>query len=148
MPHSLAGLLVHVIFSTKDRRPNLNDDLRSRLFPCMAAIVRERGGTEHIIDGTTDHVHMLVSVPTSLSAADLMRYVKGSSSRWVHQELPGRRDFGWQRGFAAFSVSRSRFQQACEYIARQEEHHRRVSFQEELTAFLKMHEIEYDETHL
>ncbi len=60
---------------------------------------------------------MLVSVPTPLSAADLKRYVKGSSSRWVHQELPGRRDFGWQRGFAAFSVSRSRFQQVCEYIA-------------------------------
>ena len=66
----------------------------------MAGIVREPGSNAQIIDGTKDHVHMLVSVPTSLSAADLMRYVKGSSSRWVHQELPGRRDFGWQRGFA------------------------------------------------
>ncbi len=91
---------------------------------------------------------MLVSVPTSLSAADLMRYVKGSSSRWIHQELPGRREFGWQCGFAAFSVSRSRFRHVYEYIARQEEHHRRVSFKEELTAFLKKHEIEYDETYL
>ena len=90
MPHSLAGLLIHAIFSTKDRRPNLDDDLRSRLFPYMAGIVRERGGNAHIIDGTTDHVHMLVSVPMSLSAADLMRYVEGSSSRWVHQELPPR----------------------------------------------------------
>ncbi len=84
----------------------------------MAGIVRERGGKAHIIDGTNDHVHMLVSVPTSLSAADLMRYDKGSPSRWIHQELPGRRDFGWQRGFAPFSVSRSRYQQIYEYIAR------------------------------
>ena len=148
MPHSLADLLIHVIFSTKDRRPNLDDDLRSKLFPYMAGIVRERGGKAHLINGTRDHVHMLVSVPTSLSAAELMRHVKGSSSRWVHQQSPGRREFGWQRGFAAFSVSRSRFQQACEYIAGQEEHHRRVSFKEELTAFLEKHEIEYDETYL
>ena len=101
MPHSLADLLIHVIFSTKDRRPNLDEDLRSRLFPYMAGIVRERGGKTHFINGTTDHVHMLVSVPTPLSAAELMRHVKGSSSRWVHQQFPGRHEFGWQRGFAA-----------------------------------------------
>ena len=148
MPHSLADLLIHVIFSTKNRLPALDEDLRSRLFPYMAGIVKERGGNANIISGTKDHVHMLVSVPTSLPTAELMRHVKGSSSRWVHQELPGRRDFGWQRGFAAFSVSRSRYQQVYEYIARQEEHHRKVSFKEELTAFLKKHVIEYDETYL
>jgi len=137
MPHSLADLLIHVIFSTKDRLPILDDDLRPKLFPYMAGIVRERAGKAHIINGTKDHVHLLVSVPTSLSAADLMRYVKGSSSRWIHQELPGRREFGWQRGFAAFSVSRSRYQQVYEYIARQEEHHRQISFKEKLTTFLK-----------
>jgi len=148
MPHSLADLLIHVIFSTKDRRPILDNDQRPKLFPYMAGIVGERGGKAHIINGTKDHVHMLVSVPTSLSAADLMRHVKGSSSRWVHRELPGQREFGWQRGFAAFSVSRSRCQQVYEYIARQEEHHRKVSFKEELTAFLKKHGIEYDETYI
>jgi len=114
----------------------------------MAGIVKECGGKAHLINGTTDHVHMLVSVPTSLSAAELMRHVKGSLSRRVHQELPGRREFGWQRGFAAFSVSRSRFQQVYEYIAGQEEHHQKVSFKKELTAFFEKHEIEYSETYV
>ena len=77
-----------------------------------------------------------------------MRFVKGSSSRWVHQEFPARRSFGWQRGFAAFSVSRSRFRDVYRYIECQEEHHKKVSFQEELVAFLKRHQIEYDERYL
>jgi REP element-mobilizing transposase RayT len=148
MPHSLADLLVHVIFSTKDRRPVISDDLKARLIPYMGAIVKERGGTPHIINGAKDHIHLLASVPTGLSVAELMRFVKGSSSRWVHKEVPTSRNFAWQRGYAAFSVSRSRFQDVHQYIARQEEHHRKISFQEELVAFLKKHEVEYDERYI
>ncbi len=148
MPHSLADLVVHVIFSTKERRPIITDELKTKLFPYMAGIVNERGGTPHIFNGMPDHVHMLASVPTGLSVADLMRFVKGSSSRWVHQEFPAQRIFGWQRGYAAFSVSRSRFDDVHRYIANQEEHHRKVSFQEELIAFLKKHKVEYDERYV
>jgi putative transposase len=148
MPHSLADLVVHVIFSTKERRPIITDELKTKLFPYMAGIVNERGGTPHIFNGMPDHVHMLASVPTGLSVADLMRFVKGSSSRWVHQEFPAKRTFGWQRGYAAFSVSRSRFDDVHRYIANQEEHHRKVSFQEELIAFLKKHKVEYDERYV
>ena len=148
MPHSLADLVVHVIFSTKERRPIITDELKTKLFPYMAGIVNERGGTPHIFNGMPDHVHMLASVPTGLSVADLMRFVKGSSSRWVHQEFPAKSTFGWQRGYAAFSVSRSRFDDVHRYIANQEEHHRKVSFQEELIAFLKKHKVEYDERYV
>ena len=139
---------MHVIFSTKERRPIITDELKTKLFPYMAGIVNERGGTPHIFNGMPDHVHMLASVPTGLSVADLMRFVKGSSSRWVHQEFPAKRTFGWQRGYAAFSVSRSRFDDVHRYIANQEEHHRKVSFQEELIAFLKKHKVEYDERYV
>ena len=142
MPHSLADLLVHVIFSTKDRRPIITDELKMKLFPYMAGIVKERGGTSHIINGMKDHVHLLASIPTGLTVADLMRFVKGSSPRWVHQEFPTQKSFGWQRGYAAFTVSRSRFEDVHRYIATQEEYHRKVSFKEELVAFLKKHQID------
>ena len=148
MPHSLADLLVHVIFSTKDRRPIITDVLKTKLFPYMAGIVKERGGTPHIVNGMKDHVHVLASLPTGLPVAEMMRFIKGSSSRWVHQEFHGMQAFGWQRGYAAFSVSRSRFQDVHRYIASQEEHHRKVSFKEELVAFLKKHQIEYDERYI
>jgi len=91
---------------------------------------------------------MLISVPTGISVAEMMRFVKGSSSRWVHKEIPGTQGCGWQRGYSAFSVSRSMFEQVHRYIANQEEHHRKVSFKEELIAFLRKHEVEYDETYL
>jgi REP element-mobilizing transposase RayT len=148
MPHSLSDVLVHVIFSTKERRPMIADDLRARLFGYMGSIVKERKGIPHIINGTKDHVHMLVSIPTTMSVAEMMRFVKGSSSRWVHQEFGKKRGFAWQSGYSVFSVSRSMFQQVHRYIARQQEHHRKVSFKEELIVFLRKHEIEYDEKYL
>ena len=114
----------------------------------MSAIVKERKGIPHIVNGTRDHVHMLVSIPTAISVAEMMRFVKGSSSRWVHQEFGTQRAFAWQSGYSVFSVSRSMFKQVHQYIARQEEHHRKVSFKEELVAFLKKHEIEYDERYI
>ena len=148
MPHSLSDILVHVIFSTKERRPTITDDVKVRLFPYMSEIVKEHGGVAHIVNGTADHVHMLISMPNTVSAAEMMRFVKGSSSRWVHKEIPGARGFGWQTGYSVFSVSRSMFKQVHRYIVRQEEHHRKVSFKEELIAFLTKHEVEYDETYL
>ena len=114
----------------------------------MSTIVKERGGVAHIVNGTADHVHMLISMPNTLSVAEMMRFVKGSSSRWVHQEFTDKRGFGWQTGYSVFSVSRSMFDQVHRYIVRQEEHHRKVSFKEELITFLKKHEVEYDEKYL
>ena len=114
----------------------------------MSAIVKERGGVPHIINGTNDHVHMLLSIPTDMSMAEMMRFAKGNSSPWVHKEIPGTQGFGWQTGYSVFSVSRSMFGQAHRYIATQEEHHRKVSFKEELIAFLKKHEVDYDERYL
>ena len=104
MPHSLADLLVHVVFSTKGRAPLVGSEVKPKLYAYMVGIAKQHGCKVHIVNGTKDHVHMLLAAPTTACLA-LMRFVKGSSSRWVHQEFPAKRSFGWQRGFAAFSVS-------------------------------------------
>ena len=105
MPYSFASLLVHVVLSTKDRVSDLSPGLAARLFPYMAGIVRERKGVPLIINGPADHVHLLVRVPAMESIADLLRVVKTNSSRWVHEQFPEHRRFGWQAGYAAFTVS-------------------------------------------
>jgi REP element-mobilizing transposase RayT len=96
------------------------------------------------INGPTDHVHLLVKLPATQSVADVSRVLKTNSSRWVHDTCPERWVFAWQTGYGAFSVSQSNIPDVLAYIARQEEHHRRMTFQEEFIAFSKRHEIEYD----
>ena len=89
-------------------------------------------GTALIINGPADHVHLLLSIPATVSMADMLRVLKTNSSRWVHEQFPERKRFGWQAGYGAFTVSGSRLDDARNYIASQAEHHRRVSFQEEM----------------
>jgi REP element-mobilizing transposase RayT len=148
MPHTFTCLLVHVIFSTKDRAPDLSPELAARLFPYMGGIVREGKGTALIINGPADHVHLLLSIPATVSIADMLRVLKANSSRWVHEQFPGRKRFGWQAGYGAFTVSGSRLDDVRNYIASQEEHHRKVSFQEEFLALLRKHGLDYDVTDL
>jgi REP element-mobilizing transposase RayT len=144
MPHTFTSLLVHVIFSTKDRAPDLSPELTTRLFPYMGGIVRECKGTALIVNGPADHVHLLLSIPATLSIADMLRVLKANSSRWVHEQFPERKRFGWQAGYGAFTVSGSRSEGVRNYIASQEEHHRRVSFQEEFLTLLRKHGLECD----
>ena len=148
MAHTFADLLVHVIFSTKDRAPLLDAELKSRLFPYMGGIARELGATAMSINGPTDHVHILLLLPARIGLSEIIGKVKANSTGWVHREVPGKWNFAWQTGYGAFSVSHSQTQAVLDYIAGQEEHHRKVSFQEEFVAFLKKHEIEYDEKFL
>ena len=117
MAHTFAQLLTHITFSTKGRRPELDGDLRPKLFAYMGGIIRELDGTALIINGTLDHVHLLVSLPSRLAVADAMRVLKTNSSRWVHEKWTSRASFGWQTGYGAFSVSQSNRQAVAEYIA-------------------------------
>jgi putative transposase len=100
------------------------------------------------IGGMPDHVHVLLSLPSTLSIAKGMQLIKGGSSKWVHETFPEHRLFGWQVKYGAFSVSVSRLQSAIEYIRNQAQHHRKMSFQEEFEALLKKHRITYDERFL
>ena len=148
MAHTHTDLLVHVIFGTKDRAPLLDAELKLRLFPYIGGVIRELGGTALSINGPTDHVHVLVLLPAKTALSELVGKVKASSSGWIHREFPGKWNFAWQTGYGAFSVSHSQKRSVLEYIANQDEHHRKISFKEELVAFLKKHEIEYDEKYL
>ena len=148
MGHTSATLLVHLIFSTKQRRSSISADIREDLRAYMGGIVREMNGSALAINGTADHVHLLVRIPPVCSIAEVVRVVKTNSSRWVHQKWPSRRQFGWQTGYGVFSVSESSVTAVEKYIAEQEEHHRRRSFQEEFVQFLKRNKISYDERYI
>jgi len=144
MPHSFASLLIHVVFSTKDRQALLDPELTVRLFPYMGGIVRELRGTALAINGTADHVHLLLRIPAAVAVAEMLRVLKANSSRWVHEQFPAHARFAWQGGYGAFAVSQSNEGAVRGYIASQEEHHRKVSFQDEFLALLNKHGIVYD----
>jgi REP element-mobilizing transposase RayT len=148
MGHTYTHLLVHIVFGTKHRMPIIDDDLRERLFPYIGGIVREIGGAALIVNGTADHVHILASVPATISIADLMRVAKTNSSRWVNEQKDRKNRFEWQSGYGAFSVSHSNLESVRRYIANQEEHHRKMTFAEEFVSFLKKHGVAYDERYL
>jgi len=145
---SYSNLLFHVVFSMKERRPLIEETIRQSLFKYMGGIVRELGGKAFMVNGTSDHVHLLLSVSPTISVADAMRVIKTNSSRWVHRKWPSKRSFGWQDGYAVFTVSQSNLRRVFEYIKNQEVHHRRRSFREELAALLKRHDIPFDERYL
>jgi putative transposase len=148
MAHTFTRLLTHIIFSTKDRRPFLDADLKSRLFPYLGGIIHAHGGKALIINGPADHVHILASLAAKHSLSNLMRELKADSSGWVRKNFPGQKSFSWQIGYGAFSVSHSNLMEVKKYIANQEEHHQKISFQEEFVVFLKKHEIQYEERFL
>ena len=135
-----------MIFSTQGRRPLIKSDFRSDLFGYLGGIIRELDGTALMINGTTDHVHMLVRIRPAQSSAQIARVVKANSSRWVHEKWS--RQFAWQTGYGVFSVSESNVGAVKKYIAEQEEHHQKHSFQEEFVAFLKKNKVAYDERYI
>jgi REP element-mobilizing transposase RayT len=146
MAHTAGNLVIHLIFSTKRRQPLITAEIRNDLFAYLGGMVREIRGAALIINGTADHVHMLVRIRPAQSAAEIARVVKANSSRWVREKWNMR--FAWQTGYGAFSVSESNVPAVCRYIATQEEHHRKRTFQEEYVAFLKRNKISYDERHI
>ena len=148
MGHTYANLLTHVIFSTKDRLPYLQGDGRDDVFAYVGGIIRELKGTALNINGATDHVHALVRLPAALSLAKAVEIIKTNSSRWIHENRVLHRTFAWQSGYAAFSVSESNAEIVSRYITNQQEHHRKIRFQEELIAFLKRSRLEFDERYM
>lgn len=148
MAHSYVQLLTHIVFSTKRREHLLTTELRGRLFPYMGGIIRELDGSAILINGVSDHVHILALLPAKRALSDILRDVKANSSGWVHKQFPAMRKFAWQTGYGAFSVSKSNLDVVRKYIANQEEHHRRKTFQEEFVGLLRKHGIEYDERYI
>ena len=144
MAHTFTNLLYHIVFSTKNRQLLIDDDIKEDLFAYLGGTVRGINGDALIVNGTADHVHLLVVLPQTIAVADALRDIKANSSRWVHEKWANRESFGWQTGYGAFTVSESRREAVKRYIANQEEHHRTISFQEEFIGLLKKHRIPYD----
>ncbi len=149
MANSYTSLFVHTIFSTHNREPVLTTTaVRNRLWPYMGGIARQNRIKALSVGGTADHAHMLVSIPASIAVAKVVQLIKGGSSKWLHENISALRGFAWQEGYGAFSVGASQVDEVVAYIARQEEHHRIKSFQEEYLSFLKEYGIEYDERYV
>lgn len=148
MPHSFISQLLHCVFGTKERQRIISSELQQRLWPYLDGIARENNMKALSIGGTDDHVHLLLSLPSTLSIAKAIQLIKGGSSQWVHDTFPEHRAFAWQEGYGAFSIGISDVKRTIAYIENQEEHHRRRDFKQEFLAFLKKHGIEYDERYI
>jgi REP element-mobilizing transposase RayT len=146
MPRSLAKILVHTVFSTKDRRPFLRDKtLREELHLYLSGVLTNLECQPIIVGGVDDHVHLLCSLPGTGNPSEIIKGVKRGSSQWLKTKGADFREFAWQNGYGCFSIGFSQIKSVRDYIARQEAHHRKVSFQDEFRQFLRRYEIEFDE---
>ena len=149
MAQSLARLWTHLIFSTKNRFPFLTDKvLRAETHAYLAEILRTHGCETLIVGGVDDHAHSLFAQSRTLPIASVVKEIKRTSSGWIKTTSRRVSKFHWQGGYAAFSVSQSNLQEVIRYIENQEEHHKRVTFQDEYRAFLKAYGVEYDERYV
>ena len=148
MAQTLTSLLVHIVFSTKDHQHLISPEIESNLFAYMGGILRNNNSRLITAGGTTDHVHLLASQSKNIALSDLLMHVKKDSSSWLKTQDSTFRNFQWQDGYGGFSVGASEVPRLKQYIANQKEHHRKVTFQEELLQFLKEYGIEYDERYL
>jgi REP element-mobilizing transposase RayT len=147
MPSTHLSLHCHIVFSTKDRYPFIAENWRDRLHEFLGGVVCAADGVPEAIGGTGNHVHLLVGLRSTHSLAVFVQDVKQTSSRWIHETI-GVKNFAWQPGYGAFSVSVSNCDAVKKYIAGQVEHHRTKTFQQEYVTFLKKHLVEYDEKYL
>jgi REP element-mobilizing transposase RayT len=143
MPQSLAKVLVHIVYSTKDRTPNLRREIRAELFPYTGGILRHIECPLLQIGGIEDHVHMLIRLPRTMTLAQVVEKTKTSTSKWL--KTKGLPDFAWQAGYGAFSIGANDIDRTVRYIQSQEEHHRKMSFQDELRALMAEAGLEMDE---
>jgi putative transposase len=142
MSHSHICCLVHVVFATAERRSGIRDEMRERLHAYLGGIGRENGIQILAVGGVSDHVHLLLSLPRTVSVAKAVQLLKSGSSKWIHESFPESRNFAWQEGYGAFSVGVSQRAPTVKYIEAQVEHHKRISFADELKKFLAAHGIE------
>ncbi|HEX6183085.1 MAG TPA: IS200/IS605 family transposase [Pyrinomonadaceae bacterium] len=148
MPQSLSSVLVHLVFSTKNREPYITAELEPELHAYMAAVFRECHSPALTINGTTNHVHMLFALSRTATVAEIVEEVKKRSSKWAKTTGGAHKTFQWQAGYGAFSIGQSNVAALKRYIAEQKEHHRRRTFEDEYRNFLVKYGVEYDERYV
>jgi REP element-mobilizing transposase RayT len=148
MGQTLVQLYIHIIFSTKNREPLIPQALDDALYAYIGGVIKEKGGFPILINGVADHVHLLTTLPKTVSISDYVRDIKANASWWLKTQDAVSNGFSWQSGYGAFSVSASQKNTVFRYVANQKEHHKKVSFQEEFLKFLKRYNIPYDERYI
>jgi putative transposase len=148
MASTFTSMNIHFVFSTKNREKLIVEKIRSRLWKYMGGIARQNKLVAHAIGGIDDHIHLLISIPASMSPSKAIQLMKGGSSKWVNEEFPDLGRFSWQQGYSAFSVSPSRMTKTIEYINNQHVHHKLISFKQEYIDFLIKTGIPYDEKYV
>jgi REP element-mobilizing transposase RayT len=148
MANTYTSLHYHVVFSTKNRVGYIKPDIEQRVWAYIGGVARKHKMIALQVGGFDDRIHALVLAPPRLSPSQIAQYLKGDSSKWIHETFPELHDFAWQEGYGAFSVSQSNLESVISYIQKQREHHQKKTFQEEYLEFLQKHGIEYDERYL
>ena len=148
MPQSLTKLYAHLIFSTKNRQSFLDDDIRERVHAYLATVFRDLGAPYVVVGGVADHVHILFDLGKIRAPAKFVEQAKRESSKFIKTLGQAYKDFFWQRGYGMFSVGPTSREDVERYVRHQAEHHRKMTFQEELRMFLKRYEVEYDEQYV
>ncbi len=148
MAQSLSSLLIHIIFSTKNRQPLILKDIRKDLYDYITGISRLCESHLHEIGGIDDHVHLLISLARTLPLCKLVEEIKKGSSKWIKTKGKTYNNFSWQNGYGAFSIGQSNYDRVRKYIQNQDEHHKKISFQDEYRTLLKKYHIKYDEKYI
>ncbi len=148
MANTYTSLHYHIVFSTKNRIPYIKPEIEQRVWEYLGGVVRHHKMTALQVGGVDDHIHALIMAPPTIAPSQIAQYLKGESSKWIHETFPTLRAFAWQEGYGAFTVSRSGLEAVVSYIQRQRAHHQQKDFQAEYLDFLQRHGVEYDERYV
>lgn len=148
MANTYTSLHYHFTFSTKNREPWIRTEIENRVWAYIGGIARAHKMTALQVGGVDDHIHAVVMAPPTLSPSQIAQYLKGDSSKWIHEEIPKLRLFEWQDGYGGFTVSKSQLPDVIQYVQNQRTHHQKKTFQQEYLELLEKHGVEYDERYL
>jgi putative transposase len=148
MAGTYTKLYYHIVFSTKNRQPFVTTAIQDELHKYISGVVRGINGSCIEINGIPDHIHLLAILPPKIAISDALRDIKANSSKWVHESKPELMSFGWQDGYAAFTVSKSQVDPVREYIREQKHHHGLRDYKAELLSLLARHDVDYDERYI
>ena len=146
MANSFNRVYIHYVFSTKNRKPLIKPKYQKQLFGYLGGIARNNGFTLLQAGGVEDHIHLLISLPATITVSNAVKLLKGNSSRWMNEKFFNKRreKFQWQEGYGAFGIGQSSLDKTIQYIEDQEKHHKKMTFREEYIALLKIYQMEYD----
>ena len=148
MANTYSNLFYHIVFSTKGREDFITPDIEERIWAYIGGIARKHELIAVQVGGIENHIHVLILAKPKVAPSEIVQWLKGESSRWIHETFPDLHSFAWQDGFGVFSVSKSQAPEVIEYIRNQREHHRKQSFEDEFISLLKLNGIDYDERYV